>query len=58
MGISTPLEKACTRKRAYYSPEKAQDMRLLRQPKEEHQLHVYRCQVCRLWHLTKMDPHQ
>ena len=54
------LAQACERKVAYRQPDVAQRVRTARlaAPDRPAELYVYRCQLCRLWHLTKMNPHQ
>ena len=54
------LQQACERKRAYRQPDVAQRVReqRLAAPDGPPGLYVYRCQVCKLWHLSKMDPNQ
>jgi hypothetical protein len=47
-----PLEPPC-KKPMYNSAEEAQDViNYLRENRDGHAIHVYKCDVCGFWHLT------
>lgn len=47
--------RMCAKKKRYATRGYAEHVHNIRQPKEDATLHVYECQECRGYHLTKLE---
>lgn len=54
--LATGTQKACLRKRRYWTRSGAERVRALREPVEGVPLYAYECPHCGGWHLSRMDP--